>query len=210
MRQLSRATGVAVLFLLSAITRGDIVTEWNSAALQAIRLARTAPPPASRDLAILHVAIYDAVNGIRRTHQPYFVDDKAPGAASVEAAVSAAARRVLVSLYPAQADTFDALYEELVAGIPSGPSLGFGGRWGEAVAEAILAWRAADRSADVVPYTPGSGAGAWAPTPPAFGASLFPQWAGVTPFAMESAAQFRPPAPPALDSQEWADEYNLT
>jgi len=210
MKHLSRATAVAVLFLLSAVTRGDLVTEWNSAALEVIRLARTAPPPASRNLAILHVAIYDAVNGIRRTNEPYFVHDKAPGAASVEVAASAAARRVLGSLYPAQAAAFDALYEELVSGIPSGPSVAFGVRWGEAVAEAILAWRAADHSADVVPYIPGSGAGAWAPTAPAFAASLFPQWPVVTPFAMESPAQFRPPAPPALNSQEWADEYNLT
>src|SRR5688572_33364283 len=108
MKALSRAALAAALFSSSFAARADVVTEWNSAALDAIRVARTAPPPAARNLAILHVAIYDAVNGIRQTHQPYFVSEKAPGAASIEAAASAAARRVLVSLYPAQSATFDA------------------------------------------------------------------------------------------------------
>ena len=210
MNILTRAAGTAVLVLFSVVLRADVVTEWNSAVLEAIRVARTAPPPAARNLAILHVAIYDAVNGIRHTHEPYFVHDEAPGAASVEAAASAAARRILVSLYPTQSATFDTLYEELVGEIRGGPPLQFGVAWGEAVADAILAWRAGDHSSDTVAYTPDSGAGAWAPTAPAFAAALFPQWPGVTPFAMETASQFRPPAPPALDSQEWADEYNQT
>ncbi|MDQ5859314.1 MAG: phosphatase PAP2 family protein [Acidobacteriota bacterium] len=210
MKTLFRAALAVALFSSSFAARADVVTEWNSAALDAIRVARTAPPPAARILAILHVSIYDAVNGIHRTHEPYFVRDKAPGAASIEAAASAAARRVLVSLYPAQAGTFNALYDSQVAGIRAGPPLKFGIAWGEAVATAILAWRAGDHSSDIVPYTPGSGTGAWVPTAPAFAAALLPQWPGVTPFAMDSPSQFRPPAPPALDSQEWADEYNQT
>jgi hypothetical protein len=210
MKTQSRAAAIALLLLTPAAARADVVTDWNSSALTAIQTARTAPPPASRNLAILHVAIYDAVNGIRGTHDPYIVQEKAPGVASVEASVSAAARRVLVSLYPGQADSFNALYDELIAGIPGGRPLTAGIEWGEAVADAILSWRAVDHSSEVVPYTPGSGAGFWVPTAPAFAASLFPQWPLVMPFAMESPAQFRPPAPPALDSQEWADEYNVT
>jgi len=67
---------IGVINLASIIgipARGDVVTDWNNAALDAIRAGRTAPPIASRSLAILHAAIYDAVNGIVRTHEPYLV-----------------------------------------------------------------------------------------------------------------------------------------
>ena len=75
--------------------------EWNSAALDAIRAGHTAPPIASRSLAILHVSIYDAVNGIARTHEPYLVQSAVPASASREAAASAAAHQALINLFPA-------------------------------------------------------------------------------------------------------------
>src|SRR2546427_10583309 len=81
--------------------QADVVTEWNSAALNAIRLDKTPPPKASRALAILHAAIYDAVTGITRTHEPYLIGGYVPASASLEATASAAAHRALVSLYPA-------------------------------------------------------------------------------------------------------------
>lgn len=65
---------------------GDVITECNSAALNAIRAGRTPPPVASRALAILHASIYDAVNGIDRTHEAYFVQSAVPASASKEAA----------------------------------------------------------------------------------------------------------------------------
>ena len=74
---------IGVINLASVIgipARGDVVTDWNNAALDAIRADRTAPPIASRSLAIVHVAIYDAVNGIARTHEPYLV----PSAVSIQ------------------------------------------------------------------------------------------------------------------------------
>jgi len=70
--------------------KGDVVTDWNNATLDAIRTGRTPPPIASRSLAILHVSIYDAVNGIARTNEPYLVQSSAPSSASREAAASAA------------------------------------------------------------------------------------------------------------------------
>ena len=87
--------------------RADAVTDWNKAALDAIRADRTPPPVASRDLAILHAAIYDAVNGISRTHQAYFVESAVPASASPPAAASTAARAVLNSLFPAHAADLD-------------------------------------------------------------------------------------------------------
>jgi membrane-associated phospholipid phosphatase len=202
--------GLVLLSFAAAHSRADVVTDWNSAALDAIRAGRTAPPVAARALAILHVAIYDAVNGITETHEPYFVTGKPAGVASVEAAASAAAHRVLIALYPSRQTELDLLYTTQLGALRDGPSLGFGVAWGESVAEAILELRSTDHSDAVVPYSPTPGVGFWAPTPPANAPALLPQWPMVTPFAMTSATQFRPPAPPALDSPRWISDYNLT
>jgi hypothetical protein len=187
---------------------GDVVTDWNTAALDAIRTGRTPPPIASRSLAILHVSIYDAVNGIARTHEPYLVQSSASASASPEAAASAAAHKALVNLFPAAASSFDALHAAILAGIPNGPQKAAGIVWGEFVANQILAARANDGSDAVVPPPGGSGPGVWVPTPPAFAPYLLPQWGFVVPFAMSSSSQFRPPGPPSLDSQQYAADYN--
>ena len=201
---------LAVLSLGATDSGADVVTDWNSAALDAIRAGRASPPVASRALAILHVAIYDAVNGITQTHEPYFVTGKPAGVASVEAAASAAAHRALIALFPSRQTELDILYTTKLGELRDGPSLRVGVAWGESVAEAILERRRGDHSDAVVPYSPTPGAGFWQPTPPANAAALLPQWPMVTPFAMTSAAQFRPPAPPALDSPRWISDYNLT
>ena len=79
----------------------DVVTDWNTAALNAIRAGRTPPPIASRALAILHAAMYDAVNGISRTHEIYRVESAVPSSASKEAAAATAGHAVLLALFPA-------------------------------------------------------------------------------------------------------------
>src|ERR1051325_1777801 len=84
--------GVTNLGSIIAIpASADVVTDWNNAALDAIRAGNTAPPVASRSLAILHAAIYDAVNGIARTHEPYLVQSAVAASASRVPAASAAA-----------------------------------------------------------------------------------------------------------------------
>ena len=194
-------------FLIGTVARADVVTEWNNAALDAIRAGHSPPPIASRSLAILHVSIYDAVNGIDRTHEPYLVQSFAPAGASREAAASAGAHEALVNLFPANASSFDALHAAILAGIPNGPQKIAGIVWGEFVANQILAARANDGSDAIVPPPSGSGPGVWVPTPPAFLPYLLPQWGFVMPFAMSSSSQFRPPGPPSLDSQRYATDY---
>ena len=83
---------------LSSLAQADMVTDWNSVALNAIKVDNTSPPKASRALAILHVSIYDACNGIGQNYQPYYVRGKPAGVASKEAAIAAAAHKVLVHL----------------------------------------------------------------------------------------------------------------
>jgi hypothetical protein len=190
--------------------RADMVTEWNSVALNAIKVERTSPPKASRALAILHVSIYDACNGICQNNQPYLVTGKPAGVASKAAAIAAAAHTVLVQLFPARQAAFDIAYANDLAGIADGPGKHVGISWGESVADAILQERGSDGSDITVGYTPGSGAGIWVPTPPAFAPALLPNWPSLMPFGMISGAQFRPHLPPGLDTAEWALDFNLT
>jgi len=204
-RLLSLSASTALL--IGTLAHADVVTDWNNAALDAIR-AGTAPPIASRSLAILHVSIYDAVNGIARTHEPYLVQSAVPASASREAAASAAAHEALVNLFPGSASTFDALHAAILAAIPDGPQKTAGIVWGEFVANEILTARANDGSDAIVPPPGGSDPGDWVPTPPAFLPYLLPQWGFVTPFAMSSSSQFRPPGPPALDSEQYAADYD--
>ncbi len=188
----------------------DVVADWNSAALAAIKVDKTPPPKASRALAILHVAIFDAVNGIGETYEPYFVEGKAPRAASPSAAAAAAGRVVLKKIYPAQQAAFEGTYAAALALIPDDSKRQSGIAWGEYVARRVLSVRENDGSTAVVAYTPGTNPGDWRPTPPAFAAALLPQWLKVKPFAMEQAGQFRPAPAPKLDSAVYAFDFNFT
>jgi membrane-associated phospholipid phosphatase len=201
---------IATINLASSIgspANADVVTQWNNAALDAIRTGNTAPPIASRGLAILHAAIYDAVNGITRTHEQYLVPSAVPASASRPAAASAAAHQALVNLFPARASSFAALHAAILATIPNHPQKTAGSVWGEFVASQILAARVNDGSNAIVQPPSGSGPGVWIPTPPAFLPYLLPQWGFVVPFAMSSSSRFRPPGPPSLDSQQYAADY---
>src|SRR4051794_21429635 len=162
---------VGTITLASGIcisANADVVTDWNNAALDAIRAGNTAPPIASRSLAILHASIYDAVNGIVRTHERYLVQSAVQASASREAAASAAAHSALVNLFPTSASSFNALHAAILATIPNGSRKAAGITWGEFVASQILAARANDGSNAVMPPPSGSGPGVWIPTPPAF------------------------------------------
>lgn len=183
----------------------DVVLEWNEILLDAVRADATSPPRASRAMAIVHTAIYDAVNSIDRSHQPYAVQDLAAPSTSREAAAAAAAHRALESLFPLQ--DFDDELAASLAAIADGAAKDAGVALGQSIADQILALRAADGSDAVVPYTPGTEPGDWQPTPPAFAPALLPQWPGVTPFAMTSADQFFVNNIPALDSPEYAAAF---
>ena len=137
------ATILACVFAAS-VTRADIISDWNETALAAIKLDKTPPPKAARALAILHTAIYDAVNGIAQTHERYLVAGKPAGPASPEAAVSAAAHLVLVRLFSAQQATLDAAHYKALAAIANSPEKNNGVHWGEWAANIILVARSTD------------------------------------------------------------------
>jgi hypothetical protein len=201
-------------FLLSAVPAlgGDLIVDWNAAALQAIRAGNTPPPMAARNLAILHASMYDAVNGIERTHTHYFATGDVPASASPEAAAAAAAHSVLSSLYPGLRATFDALYVRSMAGVRDGPQKDHGSEWGRFVAQSTLAWRSSDGSDRIVNYSPGTEPGQWRPTV-SFGgvvrAALLPQWGSVLPFGIPSASYYLPQPPPALTSAVYTNDFAM-
>lgn len=191
-----------------SLMSGNVVLDWNSTALAATIQAGGPPPLAARNMAIVHAAIYDAVNTIDQTHEPYAIDRQGPRDASPEAAAAAAAHRALVGLYPNQQATFDTALAASLAAVPDGPAENKGVAVGRSVAEHLLDLRATDGADATVTYTHGSDPGDWQRTPPAFLPALVPHWGGVTPFTMTRGDQFRPAGPPALDSQEYTDAFN--
>ncbi|MBC7852851.1 MAG: phosphatase PAP2 family protein [Pirellulaceae bacterium] len=186
----------------------DLVIDWNNVTLQAFRTASTPPPIASRNLAIVHTSIYDAVNSIEKTHEPYLVQLAVLPGASREAAVAAAAHRALSALYPAQVATFNAALTTSLATVPDGLSEDRGVALGVAVANQIMAIRSTDGSANPIAYTPGSDPGDWIPTPAGFAPALLPHWGNVTPWAMTSNAQFAINNIPELTSAEYTAAFN--
>ena len=168
------------------------------------------PPLESRNAAIVHAAMFDAVNSIVREFHHYAVRLRAPAGASPEAAAVAAAHFALVQLYPDQREALDAAYADSIAVIPGGPGKANGITLGEAVAARILKIRSADGAAAAITaeYTPGVGPGFWMPTPPTLLPALDPGWGSVRPFLMEDECQFRPGPPPALTSRRYTRDFD--
>jgi hypothetical protein len=186
---------------------GEPVIDWNRDLLSIVRTPGAQPPSIqpTRNFAILQAAIYDAVNSIDRSHEPYLVSVRAPRGASETAAADAAAHAALVGLYPAQRAALDADYATELSQVPDGHSKDQGIRVGEIIARDLLAVRTDDGSnIPAPPFTPGSVPGDYRPTPPDFSSPVFTTWGHVIPFVLHSGDQFQPPAPPPLSSDAYA------
>src|SRR5881396_936467 len=217
-------TSQKLLLALAAIASlgfrasADMVTDWNANTEQAILTAAQGPQLQGRFLAIVHAAIYDAVNGIEHKYTPYFVAERGPRGASADAAAAQAAYTALVALYPTQKAAFDTQLDDSLEKIAGhrGRSrpIARGRAWGEHVANQILAWRATDGFATPLPgYFGSSDPGVWRSPPAGTNAdgslpAIFPQNAVLVPFAMTSHDQFRPGPPPALTSALYAADVN--
>jgi hypothetical protein len=190
---------------------GDVVLTWNEVALDALRFDRTyaGPVRAGRNMAIVQAAVYDAVNGIERTHESFFVTRTAPAGADVNAAASAAAARALTKLFPKQKRFFAGELNSSLADVPDGKAEKAGVKYGRYVADRICAWRRSDGSKRDAFYEAGDRPGDWQPTPPQFVETPLHVGAGdIEPFGMVSIDEFVPPPPPRLDSAEYAEAYN--
>lgn len=187
------------------------VVQWNQTLLVIVRTpgAQPATIHPTRSFAMMHAAIYDAVNAIDGTHQPYLVRLGASHFASQEAAAAAAAHEVLVNLYPSFQTMLDAQLQQALAQLPSrGKADGIS--IGNTVADRILALRSNDGSnAQPIPYVFGNAPGDYQSTPPNFPKQpQFTHWSRVTPFALEGASQFRPGGPPRLTGDRYSDAFD--
>jgi len=211
------ATAVAVLTgenpvpaMAQATTPVSQVVQWNKQLLMIVRTSGAQPATIhpTRSFAIMHAAIYDAVNAIDGTHKPYLIRLSASHFASQEAAAAAAAHEVLVKLYPSFQATLDTQFQQALAQPPNRGQVD-GIKIGKTVADRILALRANDGSnAQPIHYVFGSAPGDYQSTPPNFRPQpQFTHWSRVTPFALESADQFRPGGPPKLTSDRYADAF---
>lgn len=188
----------------------DVVTEWNQQAVTLTLLPASAQAPVqqTRTMAIVHVSIHDAVNGITRQYATYLSPGVPPADASAEAAAIAAAHYALRNLFPGQAAALDTAYADSLAAhglTTSDPGIAYG----ESAAAAVLAARANDGAAQAqFAYdAPGAGnPGVWERLNNA--PALLPGWGNVAPWVLRSGSQYRPEAPPATDSELYARDFN--
>jgi PAP2 superfamily len=197
----------------------DMVLEWNTNAVNAIQNANGATPPglgqvpplAPVNLAIVHAAIYDAVNAIDGTHEPYLLDIHAPSNASQAAAAATAAHHVLVGLVPTTlpqvTTSLDELYKTSLGKIADGKAKSDGITVGAAAAAVMLADRLDDGRDGTRTFDTGTDPGEWRLVPPLNGNAF--SWLGeVRPFSLKSPDQIRIPPPPPLKSRQYAKEFD--
>src|SRR3954452_8741891 len=176
----------------------DPVVTWNRELLTIVRTPAAQPATVhpTRSMALLEAAIGDAVTAIDHSARPLLVHVDGPRRANRAAAIDAAAHDVLVALYPSMTAPLDQLEAAQLAATPAGVRRDQGVEVGRRVARLALAARADDGSTAAPPaFVPRDVPGDYRPTPPAFAAPVFTHWAGVRPFVLRSAAQFRPAAP---------------
>ncbi len=200
-------------FATAPQVRADAVTDWNEIAVAAATTGRPGPPGII-DIALVQVAVHDAVQAIEGRYEPYFAEvANARGRRS--AAVAAAAHGVLAGIYPAQAGALETTYVQYLAahGLTGDPGIGVG----EQVAAAVLPLRRADPNPLPPPFIGGTEPGRWRPTesflgnppaPPSF-SPMAASWMGsFDPFTLTSPMRFRAAPPPALDSARYTLDFN--
>src|SRR2546423_1698652 len=195
--------GMVAAALLVAPARADVVTDWNVIA-NALVAKDVGNNRKMRTLAMVHVAMSDAINTVQNRYTRVAATLPAVPGASAEAAAATAARQILTQVYPEQKTKIEEAYAASLKAIPDGPAKTEGIKLGMEVAEAVQADRANDGTNAPDTYRPHTTPGAYVTTTP----PLWEQYARAKPWVLKSADQFRPGPPPALSSAEWARDYN--
>jgi hypothetical protein len=193
----------AAAFVVAPPAFANVITDWNENAV-ALVTPRMAPGTGQRVVAIMQVAMFDAVNSIERRYQPYLAQLPAPSGTSKEAAATAAAGAVLASLIPQVQGQVKALTTSYLASIADSDAKVEGIKLGETVAAKILEARAKDGADAPDSYRYKTKPGVYVPT----AITVSSTWGNVAPFALANSSQFRPAAPIALNSVQWATDYN--
>jgi hypothetical protein len=218
----ARRASVLVALVLSSIVvagpaRADTVTEWNQIASDALIRDGGQGAVSSVHLAMIHGAIYDAVNAIEGGYEPYLTEPPARRWYSQEAAAATAAYRVLVdsrpplvaaAQQPALAARLKPLYDATLAAIPAGGAKDGGIATGDAAADAMIAARTNDGRFGPFRFTVGSHPGEWRPVLPEFVNDPGAWLKDVKPFLVADSSQFRSLPPNPLTSDEYAEDFN--
>src|SRR6185436_13494695 len=194
------------LISTNTLVRADVITDWNNTAMDVMKAVNVAGNPWTRSMALMNVSMSDAVNSVQNRYSRYTTELPIDPNASAEAAAASAAREILMRQYPGQKAKIDAAFAETMKAIPDNPKRAAGIALGEKVAAAVFAERQSDATSAPETYRPLTTPGVWVPTTP----PLFPQYATAKPWGMESASQFRPGPPPALNSALYVRDYNET
>jgi hypothetical protein len=190
--------------LLPAIARADAVLDWNETGVATVLAARQPPPESARAMAMMHLAMFNAVNAIERRYTSYGFESRSASGASASAAAAAAARSVLAGLFPDQREAVEKAYAASLARLSGERGIEAGVALGEQAARDCLAMRTKDGVGMANVYRPVTSAGVYIPT--ALTASH--DWREVKPWVMRSPSQFRPEPPPTLRSATWTRDYN--
>jgi len=189
---------------LCGSAQADVIVDWNMRADAIAAEKRLSPPQQGRGLAMMHVAMFEALNAIERRYRPYRLELVADRNTSREVAAAVAGHDVLVTLYPDQKASVDALLEQALTAVPDGPARERAVILGRKAAEGILELRKGDGVAAPDTYRPVTQPGQYVPTAAVSSAGV----AGWTPWVMSSGDQFRPAPPPALNSAVWTRDVN--
>jgi hypothetical protein len=203
---MSKHFGTALLISFGVFApdaHADAVLDWNDVALAEVTASGQLPPDGARTLAMVHVAVFDAVNAIDRRYEPVALHERGPQGASIDAAVASASYTVLATLFPSREQRLAESYAAALARVPDGHAKHSGIELGIRAARACLEGRAHDGTGAPNRYAPQTSAGIYVPT----SLPVSSEWPGVAPWSMHSGAQFRPAPPPKLTSDVWARDF---
>jgi hypothetical protein len=192
------------LALSATAARSDVIMDWNAKADAIAVEKQLLNASNARGQAMLHIAMFEAVNAIDRRYAPYKLNLTADRAASREAAAAAAAYDVLLALHPDKKADLDATLAGSLAGITENEAKSKGIELGKQAAAGIIALRTNDGSNTPEDYRPATTAGVYVPTTTPIESTS----SKIKPFAMTSASQFRAAPPPALTSETWTRDLN--
>jgi hypothetical protein len=206
---------VLIALSVSASARADSVSDWNVNAVSAlVGTAGQSPTVSTVHLAMVHGAVYDAVNSIDERYEPYLVKVRAREWYSRDAAAATAAYRVLLAIVPGQESALTALYETSLASIPAGRAKTGAITVGEIAAASMLTARTGDGRGGAYRFPAPATAqdpwpvGQWRPVLPAFGNDPAAWIKDVRPFLIADPARYATDGPPRLTSKQYTHEFN--
>src|SRR5262249_5647419 len=168
---------VSLSLFFTLVAKADVVTDWNQKAADIAAGAKLPAAVATRILAVVQTAVYEAVNAVTKRYPASAMKVDAVAGSSLDAAVAAANRAALTKLLPSQQAAIDSAYQSAVGAIADGPAKTNGIALGEKAADTIVTMCASDGADKAESYRPATTAGVYVPTT----LPIVSQWPGRRP-----------------------------